>query len=80
MFNVLIVNDWHAISEVFLYGSEFSAPYIVYPFFVLANLVCVNIMLNCMTAFFVGAFVAKVEGNGDDENEEVRVLRQKKEF
>lgn len=54
MFQVLVVNDWHAIAYVFLFASRCSHPYIVYPFFVGANLLCVSIMLNCLTAFFVG--------------------------
>jgi len=33
----------------------------VYPFFIGANLIGVNILLNVLTAFFVGAFVTKVE-------------------
>lgn len=54
MFQVLVVNDWHAIAEVFLYATRSSSPYIVYPFFVVGNLINVSIMLNCLTAFFVG--------------------------
>lgn len=54
MFQVLVVNDWYAIAAVYQYASAHSSPYIVYPFFVSANLICVNIMLNCLTAFFVG--------------------------
>ncbi len=54
MFQVLVVNDWHAIALVFLYASRCSNAFIVYPFFVGANLLCVSIMLNCLTAFFVG--------------------------
>ena len=77
MFNVLIVNDWHAISEVFTYASWHSEPYIVYPFFVLGNLISVSIMLNCVTAFFVGAFVAKLEEEDTEESSEIRVVRQK---
>lgn len=53
MFQVLVVNDWHAIAEVFLYASRCSSPQIVYPFFVVGNLVGVNILLNVITAFFV---------------------------
>jgi hypothetical protein len=62
MFNIFVVNDWQAIAGVYLNCAEkLSSPYIVYPFFVIANLVGVNIMLNVFTAFFVGAFVTKVE-------------------
>jgi hypothetical protein len=69
MFQVLVVNDWHAIAKVFLYATKFSSPYIVYPFFIGANLVCVSIMLNCLTAFFVGAFVTKLNDDMDAEAE-----------
>ena len=53
MFQVLVVNDWHAIAEVFLYANRCSSPAIVYPFFILGNLVGVSILLNLVTAFFV---------------------------
>lgn len=34
-FNVIVVNDWHAIVEVFLYSNQCSGPTIVvYPFFI----------------------------------------------
>jgi len=49
-----VVNDWHAIAMVFLFATRCSSAFIVYPFFVGANLICVSIMLNCLTAFFVG--------------------------
>ena len=53
IFNVLVVNDWHAIAEVFLYANKNSSPLLVYPFFV-ATLCCgVFIMVNVITAFFV---------------------------
>jgi len=58
MFNIMVVNDWHAIAEVFLYADRCSSPLIVYPFFVTAILVCVSIMLNVLTAFFVETFVS----------------------
>ena len=53
MFQIMVVNDWHAIAEVFLYASRCSSPSIVYPFFVIGNLVGVSILLNVVTAFFV---------------------------
>lgn len=53
MFQVLVVNDWHAIAEVFLYANRCSSPTIVYPFFILGNLFGVSILLNVITAFFV---------------------------
>jgi hypothetical protein len=53
MFNVLVVNDWHAIAEVFLYADRCSSPFFVYPFFVCGICFGVFIMLNVITAFFV---------------------------
>lgn len=53
IFNVLVVNDWHAIAQVFLYANRCSSPYIVYPFFVATICCAVFIMLNVITAFFV---------------------------
>lgn len=61
IFNILIVNDWQAIANVYLHADRCYSPYIVYPFFILVNLVGVSILLNVLTAFFIGAFVAKVE-------------------
>lgn len=61
MFNIFVVNDWQTIAGVYLTADRFSSPYIVYPFFIGANLIGVNIFLNVLTAFFVGAFVTKVE-------------------
>ena len=53
VFNVLVVNDWHAIAQVYLYANRCSSPYIVYPFFVATICCAVFIMLNVITAFFV---------------------------
>ena len=53
MFQVLVVNDWHAIAEVFVHASRCSSPKVVYSFFVIGNLVGVSILLNLITAFFV---------------------------
>lgn len=69
MFQVLVVNDWHSIAQVFLYADRCSSPYIVFPFFVIGNLIGVSIMLNVMTAFFVEAFVTKL--NDDSEEKDV---------
>lgn len=81
MFQVLIINDWHAIAEVYLYATKHSSPYIVYPFFVGGNLISVSIMLNCLTAFFVGAFVTKLENGSVDDQEEVAVtVQREREF
>lgn len=77
MFQILVINDWHAIAEVYLYSTSWSSPYIVYPFFVGANLIAVCIMLNCLTAFFVGAFVTKLEGASKEDQEEVFTTVQK---
>ena len=53
MFQVLVVNDWHAIAEVFVHATRCSSPKIVYPFFITGNLIGVSILLNLITAFFV---------------------------
>lgn len=70
IFNVLVVNDWHAIAEVFLHAKRCSSPYIVYPFFVATICCAVFIMVNVITAFFVecksmllGSVNAKKERN-----------------
>jgi len=62
----LVVNDWHSIAKVFLFADRFSNPWIVYPFFILGNLIGVSIMLNVLTAFFVESFVTKVNDDSDD--------------
>jgi hypothetical protein len=66
MFNVAVVNDWHAIAEVFLYADHNSSPLIVYTFFVTAICMIVFITLNVITAFFVGSFVTKSSDPTDD--------------
>jgi len=53
IFNVLVVNDWHSIAQVFLHANRCSSPYIVYPFFVATICCAVFIMVNVITAFFV---------------------------
>jgi hypothetical protein len=63
---VLVVNDWNAIAKVFLNADRCSHPWIVYPFFVLGNLIGVSIMLNVLTAFFVESFVTKINEDSDD--------------
>ena len=78
MFQVLIVNDWHAISEVYLYASWNASPFIVYPFFIGGNLVSVSIMLNCLIAFFVGAFVTKLDEVDLEEESELLMVHQQK--
>jgi two pore calcium channel protein len=53
MFNIMVVNDWHAIAAVYLYADRNSSRLIVYPFFVSAICISVFILLNVVTAFFV---------------------------
>jgi hypothetical protein len=60
MFNILIVNDWFLVASVFLNADKNSSEYIVYPFFISANLIAVNILLNVLTAFFVGVSFTSV--------------------
>jgi len=69
MFQVLVVNDWHAIAEVFLYAKRCSSPYIVYPFFITGNLIGVAILLNVIIAFFVGSFVTSLDFRSTTETE-----------
>jgi len=66
MFNIAVVNDWHAIAEVYLYADRHSSQLIVYPFFVSAICFMVFIMINVITAFFVEAFVTKTNEPADD--------------
>jgi hypothetical protein len=53
MFNVAVVNDWHAIAEVYLYADRNSSNLIVYSFFISAICFMVFIMINVIIAFFV---------------------------
>jgi hypothetical protein len=53
IFNVAVVNDWHAIAQVFLYADRNASPVIVYVYFISAICITVFIMLNVITAFFV---------------------------
>jgi Ion transport protein len=53
MFNIMVVNDWQAIAQVYLYADRNSSKLIVYPFFVSAICISVFILLNVITAFFV---------------------------
>lgn len=75
MFNIFVVNDWQTIANVYLFADRHNAPSIVYPFFISANLVGVSILLNVLTAFFVGSFVTKVESNSNSQNENKPSLR-----
>jgi hypothetical protein len=80
MFQVLVVNDWHAIAEVFLYADRCSSPYIVYPFFIIGNLVGVSIMLNVLTAFFVESFVTKLQESGADATDSMTTVQKDRDF
>ncbi|MGK3737331.1 MAG: hypothetical protein ACI8RD_001115 [Bacillariaceae sp.] len=53
MFNIAVVNDWHAIAAVFLYADRNSSAIIVHSFFIIAICLMVYIMVNVLTAFFV---------------------------
>lgn len=76
MFNVFVVNNWQEIANVYLFAEKFNSPYIVYLFFISANLLGVSILLNVLTAFFVGTFVTKVESNAtSDQNDKSTSLK-----
>jgi len=79
MFQVLVVNDWHAIAEVFLYASRCASTMIVYPFFIISNLIGVSIMLNVLTAFFVESFVTKLDNDKDAPAEATATMHKEKE-
>lgn len=60
LFQVLVVNDWHAIALVFILPAGHTVTNaLVYPFFIVANLSLTSVLLNVMIAFFVNAFVTK---------------------
>lgn len=80
MFQVLVVNDWHAIAEVFLYATRCADALIVYPFFISANLIGVSIMLNVLTAFFVEGFVTKLNNDKDAPAEATATMHKEKEL
>lgn len=80
MFQVLVVNDWHAIAHVFLFADRCSSPYIVFPFFIAGNLIGVSIMLNVLTAFFVESFVTKMEEKAEGEGEPTTTIQKDKDF
>jgi hypothetical protein len=80
MFQVMVVNDWHAIAEVFLYATRCATPYIVYPFFIAANLIGVSIMLNVMTAFFVETFMTKLNDDMDAPAEATATMHKDRDF
>lgn len=80
MFQILAVNDWYAIADVFLYATRNADIYIVYPFFIIANLICVSIMLNVLTAFFVESFVTKLNGDKDAPAEATATMHKDRDF
>ena len=77
MFNIFVVNDWHEIASVYLYADRYNSPYIVYTFFMSANLLGVSILLNVLTAFFVGSFVTKVENMSENQSNKSTSLKLK---
>ena len=62
LFQVLVINDWHAIALVFILPGHTATNALVYPFFIIANLALTSVLLNVMIAFFVNAFVTKATG------------------
>jgi len=53
VWNIMIVNDWPSIAKVFI---GISPRWVVICYFICANLILVCLLLNVLTAFFVGAF------------------------
>lgn len=80
MFQIIAVNDWYAIADVFLYATRNSSVYIVYLFFIIANLICVSIMLNVLTAFFVESFVTKLHDDKDAPAEATATMHKERDF
>ena len=80
MFQVLVVNDWHAIAEVFLFAERCASPFIVYPVFILGNMIGVSIMLNVMTAFFVETFVTKLDDGANNQAEGTTTVQKDRDF
>jgi hypothetical protein len=80
MFNVLVVNDWHELARVFTFADRCASPVIVYPFFILGNLLGVSIVLNVLTAFFVETFVTKLDDNVDGSTDLTTVQREQRDF
>eukprot|EP00536_Pseudo-nitzschia_multiseries_P010321 jgi/Psemu1/202884/e_gw1.309.2.1 len=73
MFNVAVVNDWHAIAKVYTYADRNNSRPVVYSFFVSAICFIVYIMINVIIAFFVETFVTKTNEPADESypNEEI---------
>jgi hypothetical protein len=51
VWNIMIVNDWPSIAKVFI---GISPRWVVICYFICANLILVCLLLNVLTAFFVG--------------------------
>jgi hypothetical protein len=51
VWNIMIVNDWPSIAKVFI---GISPRWAVLCYFICANLILVSLLLNVLTAFFVG--------------------------
>jgi len=68
MFNVAVVNDWHAIAEVYSHADRNSSDWIIYTFFVSGICFMVFIMINVITAFFVESFVTKTNEPAEDNH------------
>ena len=49
-------------SPWYSYYPAMRRMFLVYPYFILANLVLTSVLLNVMIAFFVNAFVTKATG------------------
>lgn len=67
-FQMLVANDWHLIAEVFILPINTYMNKLVYPFFIVGNIVLVSILLNVLTAFFVGAFVTNTSWKNMGKN------------
>lgn len=81
MFNIAVVNDWHAIAEVYLYADRNSSSLMVYSYFILSLCFMVFIMINVITAFFVEAFVTKANEPADEHHSgEEKGSKQKSRF
>ena len=70
MFQVMVANDWHAIAQVFM---TVSPRRVVIPFFIFSNLFLVSIILNVITAFFVGAFVSDTEEGNEPDHRRISI-------
>ena len=67
VFNIVVVNDWQMIAEVYL---DVSTRTQVYAFFIVANLLLSLILTNLLTAFFVSSFMA-AKNNAEQKQKQV---------